>query len=683
MSTHSEKIGLLLETCDSALSKLLPEDKLVSMLEDEKGIFVFPAPSWTDGDAVARIRNTCRENDLHGLVICGPSPESSQVSDWIEVQDRDEAVAVVHAAIRDHVSVSDDEQGKSLEKIERLVRMAIARLRGSSPINVVEKEVQRKVLVIGGNHAAFETARGLAASGLSVVLAESKPTSGCVYPLSEDLVREVHSSRNVEVLKDASVEYVDGGVGDFRVELSTPSARRYLNTGAIVVAVDLETIDGPLLPTVDDERVISLRRFGQQVTAKDGPSDSVCILLDQKDGERLCAAKAAVGFALEHVKAGGKASIVGRHMPVYGTQGQEVYDQARSAGVRFLRVEDAPVIEHSTHCLNVSFTDTVLPEKHFSLQVDRIVVPASMGPSKRLGSLAHVLRQPRDLMGYLQSGNVRHRPVGSPRRGIFFVGGCHDQCDPSQAAMEAQAVVDQVISQLPEGKIRVAAEKIIYDTGHCARCLNCVRSCPHGAIHPDEEGHWMQLLDPACWQCGICVSVCPGLALQHGRLRFDQIHQTLHVATADLNQSAPVVAFACRQGAIRAIDEAVSQGLSLPDELLFVDVPCAGLVSDRILLDAIEQGARGVMVLGCHHDNCRSMWGSDLTSSRVDALKNKLSELGVDAKRVCFHPVAANEAFRLVHLLNDAMDEFPQGRGISPAGRRELTAEAGQEVSHG
>jgi coenzyme F420-reducing hydrogenase delta subunit len=162
------------------------------------------------------------------------------------------------------------------------------------------------------------------------------------------------------------------------------------------------------------------------------------------------------------------------------------------------------------------------------------------------------------------------------------------------------------------------------------------------------------------------------------------MHRVLRVAAADMNHVAPVIAFACRQGAVRALDEAGRLGLSIPRDLLVVDVPCAGLVSDRILLDAIEQGARGVMVLGCHHDNCRSLWGSDLTGSRVEALRKKLGELGAGEQRICFHPVAANEAFRLIHLLEDSMGRFPGGRAFEPDPYREVPGgDALQEVSHG
>ena len=113
--------------------------------------------------------------------------------------------------------------------------------------------------------------------------------------------------------------------------------------------------------------------------------------------------------------------------------------------------------------------------------------------------------------------------------------------------------------------------------------------------------------------------------------------------------------------AVPAADAAGYAGLALPADVLLVDVPCAGLVDERIVLDALEQGARGALVLGCHHDNCRSLWGSDLSHKRMDRVRTALGAIDVDAERVHFHTVAANEPHRLAHLLAEASRAMPAG----------------------
>ena len=86
------------------------------------------------------------------------------------------------------------------------------------------------------------------------------------------------------------------------------------------------------------------------------------------------------------------------------------------------------------------------------------------------------------------------------------------------------------------------------------------------------------------------------------------------------------------------------------------------MVSENLILDTLLQGARGVLVLGCHHDNCRSLWGSDRSDQRVRRARTCLGEVGVDAERVRFYSFAANESHRLAHVLARAAEEFPAGK---------------------
>jgi len=72
---------------------------------------------------------------------------------------------------------------------------------------------------------------------------------------------------------------------------------------------------------------------------------------------------------------------------------------------------------------------------------------------------------------------------------------------------------------LPAGECHHWSLVAEVDQEKCAACLTCYRACPHGAIEPNTTQHRMDILDPACWQCGICAAVCPGRALEHGVLR--------------------------------------------------------------------------------------------------------------------------------------------------------------------
>lgn len=657
------RIGVLIETGDPAVAASLPPEGSETHLGAADDVLVLRAASWTGRDASARIEELCRQEKLDRVVICGPSSGSGLAPDWIEGVNGHAPVLVTWAAIREHCAWVEKDKEARTAKTRRLVEMAVARARDTEPYTTQNVATERTIAVAGNNHAAYQMASVLVDAGFPVILLQGGASDGCFYPISRELVERVTSHADAQVVADASIEQLEGHVGKFRVRVGTPGERIFFQVGALVVAVDAETDPLVLDNTLDaPEEVLSLRQYGESVQAGELDGQAACVLLDRNGLDRRCAGQAALTSALEHARRDGRPTLLFRQIPVYGHSGQVLYDDARAAGVSVIRYGAVPCFSATNGDIRVTVTDAALPDEAFEFAVDRLVVPARVRPSESHARLATLLRQPLDLQGYLQPGNVRHRPVGSARRGVYFVGGCHDECDPDEAGLEAQAVLADLMKHLPDKTIQVPVEKVAVDAGKCAACLTCYRACPHGAIEPNTTQHRMDILDPACWQCGICAAVCPGRALEHGSLRQSQMHEVLRVAGREMLGRRPIIAFACRQSAVPAADAAGYAGLELPTDVLLVDVPCAGLVGDQIVLDALEQGARGVLVLGCHHDNCRSLWGSDLSRKRVDKVRQTIEAVGVEAERVQFHALAANEPHRLAHLLAEASVSMPTGQ---------------------
>lgn len=655
-------IGVLVETGDRHLLDVLSPEKAKKALAHQGDVMVLDAPSWNGPHAADRIERLCDEKGLSRIVICGPSSETSTLPEWLgRIDAGAPPVPVTYAAIREHCAWVEKDKAKAEAKGERLLKMAVAGARGATIPIFKEVPVERTVAVIGSNHAAYQMAACLIHAGFPVLLLKTESPSGCFYPLPESLVQDVSSSSAVRLVEEGSLHQVEGCVGSYRLELTTTNGREAFTVGAIVLAVDAQTDNLRLEGLVEEnDRVMSLREYGERVSAGQVDSGKVCIWLDRGGPERRCAGQAALRYAIEHAHLGGKPTVLYSHMPVYGHRGQVLCDRARTAGVEFINYNGRlPRIDASDRGLAVTVTDSVLPHRVLEFHADHLVVPASIRPSTHNGQLAKLFRQPLDVQGYLQSGNVRHRPVGSARRGVFFVGSCHDECDPEEAHVEALAVQAELLALLPEGTVKVPSARVVVDPAKCAQCLTCLRSCPHGAIQLSPSRRRMEVLDPACYQCGICAASCPGSAIEHSSLRSAQMRDILEVATEPMFGRPPIIAFACSQSAIPAASGAGRAGLTLPSDVLLVEVPCAGLVGENLILDALWQGARGVLVLGCHHDNCRSLWGTDLTNRRVLRTRTCLEEVGVDAERVRFYSFAANESHRLAHVLAQAAEELP------------------------
>lgn len=74
--------------------------------------------------------------------------------------------------------------------------------------------------------------------------------------------------------------------------------------------------------------------------------------------------------------------------------------------------------------------------------------------------------------------------------------------------------------------------------------------------------------------------------------------------------------------------------LGFPESIDLVRVACTGKLQITTLLQAFEDGADGVYVVGCPTVGCHNAKGSVRAAKRVDAVRSALEELGVEGGRV-------------------------------------------------
>jgi len=83
------------------------------------------------------------------------------------------------------------------------------------------------------------------------------------------------------------------------------------------------------------------------------------------------------------------------------------------------------------------------------------------------------------------------------------------------------------------------------------------------------------------------------------------------------------------------------------------------------LLKAFEEGADGVYVVGCPTDTCHNVKGSQRAAKRVEAVKNAMSELGVESGRVEMYHMARGLHPEFVNAAKE-MNERILNMGPSP-----------------
>jgi coenzyme F420-reducing hydrogenase delta subunit len=96
-----------------------------------------------------------------------------------------------------------------------------------------------------------------------------------------------------------------------------------------------------------------------------------------------------------------------------------------------------------------------------------------------------------------------------------------------------------------------------------------------------------------------------------------------------------------------AIDTAGALRIKYPADIKLVKLPCTGKTDVRYLLEAFEQGADGVCVVGCPIGNCHHVHGNVRGQARVKYTKKLLDEMGLGSERLdmCFVSGGMGETF--------------------------------------
>jgi len=109
-------------------------------------------------------------------------------------------------------------------------------------------------------------------------------------------------------------------------------------------------------------------------------------------------------------------------------------------------------------------------------------------------------------------------------------------------------------------------------------------------------------------------------------------------------QARKRVVMGCARSAGVAMQKLLTTGWSLPDDVEWVEMPCASAIDELHMVRAFESGAEYVLVLSCHQGACRSLEGDQRLANRVKAVQSLLAEIGIDPSAVAHQRMAPNMA---------------------------------------
>lgn len=114
-----------------------------------------------------------------------------------------------------------------------------------------------------------------------------------------------------------------------------------------------------------------------------------------------------------------------------------------------------------------------------------------------------------------------------------------------------------------------------------------------------------------------------------------------------------IIAYLCTWCSYTGADTAGIARLKSPANIRAIRVPCSGRVSPELILRTFDQGADGVLVLGCHIGECHYESGNHRTAKRLPALHALLNFVGLEPERLHLDWVSASEGERYSRIVTE------------------------------
>ena len=134
-----------------------------------------------------------------------------------------------------------------------------------------------------------------------------------------------------------------------------------------------------------------------------------------------------------------------------------------------------------------------------------------------------------------------------------------------------------------------------------------------------------------------------------------------------------ILAFLCNWCSYAGADLAGTSRLQYPPNVRVIRVPCTGRVNPIFIVEALRQGADGILVSGCHSGDCHYLAGNYFARRRFALLQRYLEYLGIEPGRVQFSWISASEGGRFAEIVTRVTNDVLQ---LGPATHLNINAQS-------
>jgi F420-non-reducing hydrogenase iron-sulfur subunit len=119
-----------------------------------------------------------------------------------------------------------------------------------------------------------------------------------------------------------------------------------------------------------------------------------------------------------------------------------------------------------------------------------------------------------------------------------------------------------------------------------------------------------------------------------------------------------IVAFVCNWCTYAGADLAGTNRTKYASNVKIIRFPCTGRIDFMLLMKAFENGADGVIVSGCHPNDCHYTSGNFHARRRWIIFRSLLDFIGFDTDRITFSWISAAEGNKWAQIVDEVTEKI-------------------------
>jgi F420-non-reducing hydrogenase iron-sulfur subunit len=119
-----------------------------------------------------------------------------------------------------------------------------------------------------------------------------------------------------------------------------------------------------------------------------------------------------------------------------------------------------------------------------------------------------------------------------------------------------------------------------------------------------------------------------------------------------------IIAFLCNWCSYAGADLAGVNRQQYPSNILNIKVMCSSRVSPEHVFEALQDGADGVLIAGCHPGDCHYIDGNYKTVRKVDLLHRMLEDMGINPRRLRLEWISSAEGGKFAEVMQAMTDDI-------------------------